>query len=260
MSQFKFMSPFSIGMIFLAAISFGIVAGLRSSNTTTQAQQLIKSEIKDVRISIRDLAGNPILISSPSSVSTDVYKPSYTLTLTNTGKKSIRAYTLRTQTGIGEQGRQLEESSLSHMISENLLLLPGQSRQEINNGNGTFPEPVSQILISVDFVEFSDGTTWGEDKSKSAETLAGQRAGGAAAIAYYKHKIDSGEFDPELVESGEAEILKAVDSGKSKAWKLGFQTGIGIVRGRLSRTTGGMEAVKEELSKPFDASNGRKTQ
>lgn len=45
----------------------------------------------------------------------------------------------------------------------------------------------------------------------------------------------------------------------SYEWKDGFWGGVGIVRNRLKRARdkGGLTTVREELDKPFDATEGR---
>lgn len=257
----RLIRPIGAGIVVILAISIGILFGVRSSNTTTNAQQVTKSEIADIALDARNSPGAPILISAPTVISTDVYKPSYTLTLTNTSTKAIRAFTLRVET-TGKGGEQLNESFLSHMISEDLLLRPNQSKQEIRPGTSKFPEPVTKIAVELDFVEFVDGTTWGKDVYHSADTLAGQRAGGGAALAYFRSKVDSDSFDASLVDGDSIEIMKQVDSGKSREWKRGFESGVGIVRNRISRSfaADGLEGVKGELRKGFDASSGRKAQ
>jgi hypothetical protein len=49
------------------------------------------------------------------------------------------------------------------------------------------------------------------------------------------------------------------DRPGSGQWKKGFETGVNIVRNRLVRAygEGGIERVRSELAKPFDASQGR---
>ena len=96
----------------------------------------------------------------------DPHKPSFEYTVVNNNDKPIRAYTIRRDDG-------LTGSNLSMLNSP---LQPGQSLWEAL-GNTTYSEPVQAILLSVDFVEFTDGTFWGPDTTRSSQRLAGIRAG-----------------------------------------------------------------------------------
>ncbi|HJQ32431.1 MAG TPA: hypothetical protein VJ866_09635 [Pyrinomonadaceae bacterium] len=64
-------------------------------------------------------------------------------------------------------------------LSPARLLRPGKTDVRTSWGGYTPDAPV--LTYEVDFVEFKDGTTWGADVCRSAERLAGERAGAAAA-------------------------------------------------------------------------------
>lgn len=259
--MFKLELIHRIGPAFLIVcfISIGIRVGIWSSNSSVKAQASPKSQISEISVSVKNPASAPILITAPTSISTDSSRPSYSVLLTNVGKKAVRAYTLATEIFVGEKGNKVNESSLSHMIANELLMNPSQSRQEINNGNNAYPEPVIRIVVSIDFVEFSDGTSWGEDVYRSAESLEGQRAGGRAAISFFQAKLSAGTFDVAEVDVSSNEIAKTIDLNRSIAWKRGFESGVGIVRNRLKKSyaAGGVNDIVSELKRPFDASEGR---
>ena len=242
------------------AIAVGIIAGATwSLKPFALAQKRTKSEVKDISITIKKQAEAPLILTAQQIVSTDVYRPGFDYLVTNTNQKSIRAYTIRIESIYGDAGARMTRSSLSNLIARELVLGPGQSRQTIESGAATYPEPVKEILLSLDFVEFDDGTTWGADTFKSAETLAGERAGGKAAIRYYRTKFERGELKQEDLENDAFEILKQMDTDASAARRRGFESGIGIVRNRLRRafSSNKPEDISAELAKPFDASEGR---
>ena len=89
-------------------------------------------------------------------------------------------------------------------------------------------------MLSVDFVEFADGTVWGPDTTRSTERLAGTRAGMSAERVRLL-KVLKG--------SGEAAVISALESreevspspGHSAEWSEGFRTGILQYRARLRR-------------------------
>jgi hypothetical protein len=76
-----------------------------------------------------------------------------------------------------------------HFPAEKLLFPPHVSRQEDGGIGRIYQQAPVEIVLAVDFVEFADGTRWGDDIGKSGERLDGQRAGGNAAITKYREVL-----------------------------------------------------------------------
>lgn len=244
----------SIVLGLFIAIGLGVVAaGTRIS--------LIRAAIEPPRITVKKQKNVPLLISTTSVASNNPLKPIYNYSITNISDKSIRAYTIKSEVLFGEKNAQEIGSTLTHLPTMSNLLQSNQSRHVNGGGGSSYSEPVNEIILSVDFVEFADGSAWGEDYFKAAERLAGQRAGGKAAIRNFRQKLGTAEFrfTSNEIESESLELASAVGKSKSSTWKEGYESGIGIVRNRLTRALneGGIEEVKKELEKPFDASEGR---
>ena len=118
-------------------------------------------------------------------------------------------------------------------------------------------EPIVSVRIAVDFVEFSDGTTWGPDTSNSRDTLAGQREGARAEKQRVRQLLRDG---------GRAKVVKGIEediapidmpgSNRSPEWLNGFRSGSRSIRNRLKETLrfGDSAQLERELSKPFDTS------
>jgi hypothetical protein len=221
---------------------------------------LIQAATEPPRITVKKQTNVPLLISTAVVTSNNPLKPIYNYSITNISSKSIRAYTIKSEILYGEKNAQQIGSILTHLPTLSKLLQSNHSQQE-SRGGTTYSEPVNEIILSVDFVEFADGSAWGEDYFKAAERLAGQRAGGKVAISNFRQKLGTAEFrfTSNEIESESLELASAVDKSKSSNWKDGYQSGIGIVRNRLNRALneGGIEEVKKELEKPFDASEGK---
>lgn len=200
----------------------------------------------------------PLKISSVEVVSTDPLTPQFSYVVTNISAKPIRAYAIRNDVMTGEQ---IQNSGvvLVLQISINSILRPAQSKSEAQPANTTYFQPLESILLSVDFVEFDDGTTWGADTFKSSERLAGKRAGGRAALNKLRGILRT--HGPAILMSavsvGNIDVIP--EAGRSKEWVEGFQSGVGMVRNRLRRAKekGGLTDVESELGQPFDASEGR---
>jgi hypothetical protein len=121
----------------------------------------------------------------------------------------------------------------------------------------------------VDFVEFADGTTWGADVCQSAERLAGERAGGAAAADRLLELLAVGGPDAvikvvkgKLGRSPEAEV-KSIDERlsditpppeHSPAWEEGFRIGKRVIALRIKRSVelSGPVGLEPELRRRYD--------
>lgn len=133
--------------------------------------------------------------------------------------------------------------------------------QELGNGNTIYSEGVNEIILSIDFVEFEDGSSWGQDYFKSAERVAGQRAGIKFAVESYGKKLENSPFDvfSNEIEKNAIDFAFHADKSKSSVLRDGFQSGVGLVRNRLDTAIGkdGTLGAKQELQKLSDAINGR---
>jgi hypothetical protein len=95
------------------------------------------------------------------------------ITLKNINAKAVRAFTLVTK-GYASLNTPPTRGSLSNIALGNNGVGPnGITVMYLTMNHFDNPE----MYINVDFIEFADGTTWGEDKSKFHEYLLGFREG-----------------------------------------------------------------------------------
>jgi hypothetical protein len=172
----------------------------------------------------------------------------------NCGTKPIRAYA----THLTEGDAQSRGGSLqfANLVAAKNFIRPGESRKEQISGNG-YSEMAQQMTLAIDFVEFSDGSTWGADVGRSAEGLAGQRAGGKAELERVR-QIEQDYGIEGLVNSVSEEATETVaPEGKPPEWREGYRMGVNFVRGRVrgKYKEGGPEAVRAVLAKPYDESS-----
>jgi len=216
------------------------------------------SQIAPLRIVIAQQPDSPILVISTYVDSSDPLRPRYGYTVTNMSDKPIRAYSIRDSVSTGGEGGAVG-TSLTHFPAVRLFLKPHESRQEEGGVGRLYKSPPDKVELVVDFVEFADGTRWGDDASKSGEQLDGYRAGGKAAIKRYREILASGGTDALEQALASQGSVQPDDQTKSSVWLSGFNSGISRVKSRLSmaKTRGGQEEVKRELDKPFDSTEGR---
>lgn len=247
----------SVWLMFAVAIV--IVAFYAISNSPRQArgsQQPLEPQ-QPPTIQIQDQPESPLGIVSAKGNLATAHVPQVELVIVNRSVQPVRAYTLRYQTISGHSkggGTDLTSSG-----SVNALLQPGRTASTIVGEGTSYTDPIAKIVVSVDFVELADGSTWGPDESKSSEMLAGQRAGAHQAIEWLTGILNK-QGPLAVMQSIETGIHDVVPPpGKSAEWLTGFDGGRGAVKERVMTAYGksGVGAIESELRRPFDASDRR---
>jgi hypothetical protein len=227
----------------------------RSSQGKQGSARTIQESAQPPIIKIRPQDGSPLQISTLQVDVTDPLNPSIKLMVLNSGDRPVQAFAIRhddlTQT------TRSSGVSISNAALPRGVLYPGQWKTETIDGVG-YSKPVNQIILSVDFVEFEDGVTWGQDTYRSAERLAGNREGAEVATKYLTKIIETEGKDAFVGALEKLEIDPP--SNQSSEWTEGFRGGIDAVRARLqqSRKEHGLDMIYWELKKPYDASGPRR--
>lgn len=209
------------------------------------------------RIQISDQPDSPLVIFSIKGDSATAHVPQVEVSVVNRSIRPIRAYTLRYQT-ISDHSK-AGGTQLTSASSVDSLLQPGYTAS-ITLGEGTsYTDPIVKIVVSIDFVELADGSTWGPDESKSSDRLAGQRAGAHQAVEQLVNILhrDGPLAVMQHVEANTSEVIPPL--GHSPEWRNGFEGGVGAMKVRLKAaySKSGIAAVESELRRPFDASDVR---
>lgn len=201
--------------------------------------------------------GSPLQISVGSVELPNPLEPQVTYFVTNVGGKSICTYSILHETKT--ENAQFAEVIVSNAPSIESLFKSSQSRTQEISGH-RFVEPVKSITLSVDYVEFADGTIWGKDTQKSAEKMAGQRAGGRATKArLLKLLVDKGNVAV-LDAISDDSLTTPIPAEQSSQWKEGFRIGSDFVIHRLreAKNRGDLTELHKELRESHDASERRK--
>lgn len=167
----------------------------------------------------------------------------------NVSGKSIRAYAIRVFEG--DFDKDVGMTDFGYATRDSALLKPYQTRiGEI--GESSFSEKAESIKIAVDFVEFTDGSVWGADITKSAQILAGLRAGAEASLEFLKNINKQNGF--EAVIKSLDEIKVAPPENQCSQWNRGFRSGTSVIKFRIKKIyeTQGKQTAEAELQKPFD--------
>lgn len=111
------------------------------------------------------------------------------------------------------------------------------------------------VFLSIDYVEFSDGSSWGSDSQGKSEEIAGQREGVKTAIKQLKDSIknqsaSNAKNTKNLLEKDIKEIeVDMPNTNQSDEWKKGFRSGY---KGIISTLQREREQKSENLIKKLD--------
>ncbi len=238
----------SVGLACLAVVGFLVAPKLFSSEGASQeagkktAAPIVRTELQ---------LESPLKIVITSINSTDPLKPTIEYLLSNDGQKIVRAYTVRYDFTTSHSSFVAHECSV--IRSRNSYLRPEQTTHGVVDGHGS-SEPVTEVKLSVDVVEFDDGEFWGTDSTKTRDMISGMHSGVSMAVNFYqqKRKLVTLEKMTENLKAGtEQELLSYFppSQDKSAEWSKGYQTGLASVRARLARAgeDHGAEEIDKEL-------------
>ncbi|HEV7743669.1 MAG TPA: hypothetical protein VGO56_01615 [Pyrinomonadaceae bacterium] len=136
------------------------------------------------------------------------------------------------------------------------MLLPdksdGKSQWNRTDNNNKIPN----LEFGVDFVEFSDGSTWGTDRCQMKEYLDGYRSGLRAARELFKKAVPEVGGEQLIAELSKGPVEIEVPQGHSARWITSFKSGVEGMRSSVLRAyqERGVPEIKIELSRPIDAS------
>lgn len=241
----------------LKALTLAVIAGCLWFYASSSLSQAVRSP----RFVVAEQPGSPLLILLTGMDSSSPLEPRYWYSITNTTEKAVSAYAIQETVRLGA-GTPVVGTGFVHFPAEQLLFQPHSSRQEAAGIGKTYERKPVEIVLTVDFVEFADGSRWGDDVGRSGERLDGQRAGGNAAITKYRDVLlkegitglESALALPEIT------LMSPESAKRSADWRDGFRSGVDILKRRLAdaRVKGGSEGIRIELDKPFDSKSGRR--
>lgn len=227
--------------IALAGLALSFLSGIGSNLTLRSGMGTVLAQAPV--ITIKPQPDAPIRISLGKVVSDNPSAPAFEYSLVNVSDKPIRAHALRIDDGL--MGSLLE-----------IHTFPWQSRQTHPGtyGDKTFSPPLKGIEMSVDFVEFADGTTWGPDTTNAAERVAGHYAGRAAERDRLIKLLEEGGTQAVItaIEADDVQIVS--QSGRSERWEHNYRIGAKYYRLGLRRTykNEGLAAMETSLRKELD--------
>lgn len=207
------------------------------------------------RVLVSTKGDSPVLlqISDPERAGLDPFAPQVEVVITNTSNKVVSAYAVRHDVGSNGELR-AAGAELTRANSERSVLWPGDS-QTITIGGTHYSSPIGRLVVSVDFLEFTDGTMWGGDTYSSREVIAGMRAGEAATVNALRGllAVEGISALKEALERSDDDA--SIPVGHSPKWQEGFERGMSLVKERVKHEAIQMAPAEIEmiLARPIDA-------
>jgi hypothetical protein len=208
----------------------------QTSDNSSKTNISIKAEV------IRQ-EDSPLSIIGISADSASDKQQIVSFSIQNISSKKITACVVlySDETGSGGAGTRFFQSFIPGQIIQTSL---SEANENIKlNG---------KLFVSIDYVEFEDGSIWGKDTQKQSEDISGFNAGQRSAVNQIKEMFvnqnknalidflrkDIDEIDPAII-----------DIKKSKLWQTGYNTGYKSVLSRIqfAYQKQGMEAVSLKL-------------
>jgi hypothetical protein len=139
-------------------------------------------------------------------------------TAQNFGQKKIEQYALLLNT---EGNKNSGIISLTRAIDSGQIIEGSVSELRDNLRNS------SKLIISVDYVAFTDGTSWGKDSKHESELIKGADEGRKTALSKIKELLIDSDKNalPKLLQSENFEVDPSlIDKNRSENWRLSFST------------------------------------
>lgn len=223
--------------------------------TTPQRAQL--AETPPPILTVQPQMGTPLVMSAPRIVGGNEEYKEVAFDLINVSDKPIRAYAIKQEVAVAGTPRSGTVLFINLCLT-NSPMLP--VNQLITRGD-TFdliPSKEAHVSLSIDYVEFSDGTRWGPDLAKSAERSGGQRAAMLVLSKRLRRFLSAGNPDEVMsaIETDAASIEPPAD--RSDEWKGAFRLALNSIVSHLKRTQakGGLNEVDRELRRFSESLSG----
>jgi hypothetical protein len=172
----------------------------------------------------------------------------------NQGGQAIRAYAINSQTASAKH--QNGSTEFLNLTQRSAFWQPTEIKTvEVADSQD---EPIKSVRLTIDFVEFADGSTWGPDSANSRDFLAGQREGAKLARQRLRQLMQNKGVEALTLEVQKGDAEQTVDPdiarNHSPQWVEGFRYGAASTHRRLANAIASKdkERIKAELDRPFD--------
>jgi len=245
----------SIVLIVIGALSLAILAvSARPRENQTNTDRV---PAKKPLMIVKDQPDSPLTITSVVvDYFPDARMPEVSFRVNNVSDKRVMVYAIKHVAALGSRGA-VSGSVTIIRADRKRSLRPGESPEGEISGI-QYPQPPESLTLSVDYVEFVDGSRWGEDTLKNGDRIDGMRAGtDAEREALLKV----------LMTKGSEEMIRSLDSirpeadqpsSRSAQWLDGFRQGIEVMRSGVRAKGSSQAEIEKELRLPVGQKENRR--
>lgn len=214
----KYLLLFALVMLINTLLTFVLI---RVSISQTRKTDYSLQEPVKVKIAMQENCPLKVTVINVDTSNSDHQVINYSIQ--NISVKPIEAYVL---VGNGERGGRVVTNS----FTTNLFQANEFKSSDLPIERETIKEK-SIIVLSIDYVEFADGSSWGNDSQGKSQHITGARAGRKAAIKQLKELIknqNAGDVNSpsSLLEQNVIEINVVVpENNLSTEWNQGYKSG-----------------------------------
>jgi hypothetical protein len=246
--------PRSTNLLLVPAIALLFLIFPSQPGHEHSAQQV--SPAPGLKVTVKRQDDSPLIVSFVNHENVNGLQLEMSLSVKNVGKLPVRSYAIRYLLGPGNRGGGTE---LGMKLSPKSSLQPGASESKTIGVSDDPIGNIDNILLSVDFVEFIDGTTWGENIQTYKDQVEGLRAGARAATKQLSRMLESEGAYRLLGALEENQFSITPPADRSTEWQKGFRSGVNLITGRLRYTyqKHGINDVENLLTRPYESWESR---
>lgn len=208
-----------LGIGFVMLINIGLVIFMIQTIFAQTSDERFKDQ-PPIVAEVAKQSDSPLLITIINIDNSNTDSQLVNYSVQNVNNKSVRAFTVS-----------CISKSTGKIITRYLTFKLFQPR-EVDNGQIAIErfniKSDETLSFSIDYIEFEDGSSWGNNIYKQSEKIAGERAGRQEVISKIKGLISSNNsdglstfFEQDL---STIDISKTI-SDKTDLWRSGFQFG-----------------------------------
>lgn len=207
----------AIGIVMLVNIALGVFL---IHNVFAQKTNVDLTNQLPVKVEVESQKDSPLVVTVLSVETSGELFQNINYTIQNVDRKPIRAYTLVGRKKVG--GKIMTRSFMVKLFQPQQVNIAQFEEERANIKEDT------KITLSIDYVEFADGSSWGKDEYQTSEQITQEFAGREAAIDYFKRLIENNEqssLSNELEQNIVDYQVPIPDRQMNEKAQRGFRTG-----------------------------------
>ena len=233
----------------LAAVTLCLILVVRQDDQVGlgMAQSMPVFQPQAPIVVARNEPGSPLVISAERQLAKTEQAPELSLNVTNVTTKTVTAFAIKQEVVAGQKAG--TTVYLYNLPLSATKLPPNGALHEFATYDN-LSNSQHRVTLTLDYVQFSDGKTWGLDSAKSGERVAGQNAASQILIRKLLGMIREGKAHEDFANTLESVTNIQPPAQHSDEWNDGFRLAIGTVAHRLKRAhqLGGLGRVTTELT------------